>query len=65
MADHAQGAVSITQTDAFDQSLPEGGHFTTPYRRGRYYEAEFGTDGPGQPWELAGYDIDIKSGGKR
>jgi len=65
LADHAQGPATIVHTDSFDQSLPEGGHFTTPYRRGRFMENEFGADGPSQPYELSGYDLDIKSGGKR
>lgn len=65
MADHAQGVASIIQTDSFDQTLPEGGHFTVPYRRGRYMDLEFGTDGPGEPWELSGYDLEIRPGGKR
>jgi hypothetical protein len=65
LADHAMGSITTIHTDSFDQSLPEGGHFTAPYRRGRYAENEFGTDGPGQPWELSGYSMDIKEGGRR
>lgn len=65
LADHAMGIVTATQTDSFDQTLPEGGHFTSPYRRGRYAEIEFGTAGPSEPWELSGYSMDIKSGGQR
>lgn len=63
--DHADGEPTIFDTKSFDQTLPQGGHFTTHYRRGRYFELEFGTDGPAQPWELDGYDTDVRKGGKR
>jgi len=62
-ADHAEGAVTITNTETFDSSLPEGGHFVSPFRRGRYYELEFGTDGTA--WSISGYDVDVKQGGLR
>ena len=65
LSDHEEGPATIDHTDNFDLTLPEGNHFTTPYRRGRYYELEFGTAGPNQPWELAGYDTDGKIGGRR
>ena len=65
LADHAQGVATINQTVSFNQSLPEGGHFSSIFRRGRYMEIEFGTDGPGQPWELSGYDVDTVTGGLR
>ena len=62
-ADHGEGPVTISDEQTFDQSLPEGGHFVTPYRRGRFYELEFGS--PGTPWELSGWDHDAVSGGRR
>ena len=65
LADHAQGPITSSQTDTFDQTLPQGGHFVSPFRRGRFMELEFGTDGPGEPWELGGYDIDTTFGGHR
>lgn len=65
MSDHAQGNATITDTQSFNQLLVEGGHFTDHYRRGRYVEVEFGTDGPSEPWELSGYDLDAVPGGCR
>jgi hypothetical protein len=62
-SDHADGAPTIVQEDIFDMNLVEGGHFVTPYRRGRFFEVQFGT--PGNPWQISGYDIDARSGGKR
>lgn len=62
-ADHAEGDVTITHTEEFDSSLPEGGHFVSPFRRGRYYELEFGTDGTA--WSISGYDVDVREGGRR
>lgn len=64
-ADHAEGPATINAEFSFDQSLPEGGHFVSVFRRGRFVEIEFGSDGPGQPWELQGYDMDVKVGGRR
>lgn len=65
MSDSADGEPIITDTQSFDQLQPEGGHFTVHYRRGRFYEVEFGSPGPSAPWELSGYDTDIRRGGKR
>lgn len=65
MADSADGDVLITDTQSFDQTQPEGGHFTVHYRRGRYFEVQFGSNGPGEPWEVAGYDVDLRRGGRR
>lgn len=65
MIDFAAGPSAITDTKSYDQSLPEGGHFTTHYRRGRFYDVQIGSTGPSQPWELSGYDIDFKPGGCR
>lgn len=65
MVDHAMGSPTINATFSFDQTLPEGGHFVSTFRRGRFAELEFGTAGPSMPWELSGYDLDIKAGGRR
>lgn len=62
--DHANDSTpTIVQVDSFDASLPEGGHFVTPYRRGRYCDIGFGTSGAG--WEVIGYDVDAVPGGRR
>lgn len=65
MSDSADGEPMIIDTQSFNQTQPEGGHFTIHYRRGRFYEVQFGTSGPAQPWVISGYDTDIKRGGKR
>lgn len=65
MSDSADGNPTTTDEQIFDQSQPFEGHFSTHYRRGRYFEIQFGSAGPGQPWELAGYDYDMRRGGKR
>jgi hypothetical protein len=65
LSDHAQGSNTITHTEEFDQTLPEGGHFVSIFRRGRFMELGFSAPGPSEPYEIAGYDIDIKAGGMR
>ena len=65
MADHAEGVATISDTQAFDQNLVEGEYFTAHYRRGRYMELEVGSDGPSEPWEISGYDIATRPGGRR
>lgn len=64
-ADHAIGPATIDAAYSFDQTLPEGRYFVPVYRRGRYVELEFGSAGPAQPWEVSGYDMDIRVGGAR
>lgn len=64
-ADSGEGPVMITDTQDFDQTQPEGGHFTTHYRRGRFFQVHFSTNGPGEPWEIDGYDTDVDAGGTR
>jgi len=51
-----------TDTQTFDLSLPEEGHFVSVHRRGRLAEIEFEAVAP---WDLEGYDWDIKQGGSR
>lgn len=65
LIDHADGTATINNTSSFDQTLPQGGHFVSPFRVGRFMEVEFGSAGPSQPWEIAGYDLDVKKGGLR
>lgn len=64
-ADFAIGPATITQTVSYDQSFPEGQFMAPIYRRGRYFEVQFGSDGPGQPWEISGYDHTATIGGGR
>ena len=65
LADSANGVPITTDTQSFDQSQPEGGHFTIHYRRGRFFEVQFGTNGTNLPWEILGYDTDVRPGGRR
>lgn len=65
MSDSGDGNILTNDTQNFDQTQPEGSHFTTHYRRGRFMEVQFSTNGPAQPWELSGYDYDVRPGGKR
>lgn len=65
LSDSADGNPMITDTQSFDQTQPEGGHFTVHYRRGRYFEIRFGTNGPSAPWAIAGYDTETRPGGTR
>lgn len=65
LSDHASGTPTAGTAEAFDVTLPEGGHFVSPFRRARFFEIRFGTAGPGEPWELEGYDIDVSAGGRR
>jgi hypothetical protein len=63
--DSADGESHITDEFEFDQAQAIENHFVTPYRRGRYFSIEFGTDGPAEPWVISGYDVDVRPGGKR
>ncbi len=63
LSDHAEGPITTTDTEVFDTSLPEGGHFVSPFRRGRYFELRFGNNG--DPWTMSGYDTDVTAGGFR
>ncbi len=54
----------VLDTSAFDLTLA-GSRFVTPYRRGRWVEIEFSTAGPDEPWEIEGYDFDVREGGRR
>jgi hypothetical protein len=63
MSDHAAGPSVLTETYQMDMALPEGGHFVSPFRAGRFVEIRFGT--PGHLWTLQGYDTDIRQGSMR
>lgn len=65
MFDSAGGNAKITDQQMFDQTQPEGEHFTVHYRRGRYFQVTFSTAGPNAPWEIQGYDTDVRPGGIR
>lgn len=65
LSDSADGEPMILDTQSFDQTQPEGKHFTVHYRRGRFFEVKFSTNGPAQPYSIAGYDTDHRKGGKR
>lgn len=65
VSDFASGDRAATPTLPFDLSNPEGEFFVTPYRRGRYYEVEFGNDASSTEWTLDGYDLDARPGGRR
>ena len=64
LMDHAAGNATITDSQTFDENLAEGGHFTTHYRRGRFFELEFRTE-DGTQFELDGWDFDARVGGRR
>jgi hypothetical protein len=63
ISDSAHGPLTLGDEQTFNQELPEGGHFVSPFRAGRFYALEFGSTGT--PWELAGYDVEIRPGGYR
>lgn len=64
-ADFAIGPATIQANAQYDQSLPEGMYFAPIYRVGRFVDIQFGSAGPAQPWEISGYDIEIRQGGFR
>lgn len=63
ITDHAAGQTIDAGTYTFDMDLLESVFFVSPYRRGRYFEVEFYTDGEG--WQTWGYDTEIEKGGRR
>lgn len=65
MADHAAGPTTSTNTATFDQNLTEGNYFAALYHAGRYVDLQFGTNGPSQPYEISGYDWEVRKGGYR
>lgn len=64
MADHSSGPLTSKGTFSFNTALVEGGHFVSPFRRGRFCSPQFGS-ATGQPWVLDGYDYDLGTGGMR
>lgn len=65
LSDHAAGPSTVEGPNAYDQSLPEGGHFQSIFRRARFFEVRFGSEGPDEPWILEGWDYDVSPGGRR
>lgn len=65
LMDFAQGPATIITTVSYDQTLVEGLFFSSIFRAGRYVDVQFGTSGPAQPYEIAGYDLAVQPGGLR
>ncbi len=65
LSDHANGSTTASEMLGLDLTLPESTFFVSHFRRARFIELEFGTSGPTEPWELAGYAVDAVSGGRR
>jgi len=63
LSDHASGPSTVTDTQTFDLDLDQGAHFVSPFRAGRFFEVEFSTEGTA--WEISGYDVDMRPGGRR
>jgi len=63
LADFATSTALDGGTLEYDTSHVEGQFFVTPYRRARFVELQFGSDGT--PWTLEGWDYEVKSGGRR
>lgn len=63
LSDHAAGPPTITDTQTFDSTLLEGRFFTSHYRAGRYFEVKMGNSGGA--WQVSGYDVDVRNGGRR
>lgn len=62
MLDYAEiDTPNISDTKTLDHSA--GDRFVTPYHRGRFMELEFGTTGAA--WEMSGYDVEVRPGGRR
>jgi hypothetical protein len=49
----------------FDLNNTQGTHFVAPYRRARAYAVEFHNSGSDKVYELDGYDVEVRKGGKR
>lgn len=65
LADFAMGPATINATFPYNQTLVEGAFFISAWRRGRFLDLEFGSAGPNEPWEISGYDVEVRQGGKR
>ncbi len=61
----AGGNVETTTVFTYDQEQAPEEHFVSVFRRSRFYDLQFGTAGPNEPWRLLGYDTDVKPGGRR
>jgi hypothetical protein len=62
--DSAVGNVQESAVEVLDLNLPEDGFFVSFWRAQRYFELRFGNS-TGTPWELHGYDLEIRGGGMR
>lgn len=65
LSNQAEGPAETTLTFTFSQLLSQEANFVSVFRRARYATVKFGTDGPSETFELAGYDIDLTAGGYR
>ena len=63
MADNGEAQATTSDEQSVNFTTTSD-YFTIHYRRGRYTEIEFGSDAS-EPWELSGYDLDIRPGGRR
>lgn len=65
LSDFATGPATIVDQKTWQQNQPEGLFFVSVFRRGRYFDVQFGSAGPSQPWTVDGYDADVRPGGNR
>lgn len=64
--DNQHGEGTRSGPFVYDLSQPPGEHFVAPYKRGRAFAVEFDDEGTQDTvWELTGYDVEIRQGGKR
>src|SRR5690606_36661207 len=63
-SDFASGTMESKGLYLFPMSRIENTHFASIFRTAKYFELQFGNS-DGLPWELEGYDTDIRAGGKR
>lgn len=63
LADFATSTALSGGSYEYDTSHVEGQYFVSPYRRARFVEIQYGTDG--DAWTLEGWDYKVKSGGMR
>lgn len=63
ISDFAAGPNTIQDTQTMDTALLEGQFFTAHFRAGRYFELMFGNNG--EAWQISGYDVEVRNGGRR
>lgn len=64
-SESARGAATESDPFPFNIENTEGEHFVSTFRRSRFVELEFGTTAADEVWALAGYDVDVSTGGRR